>query len=101
MSIKSTSLCLFDEADIQMDIVKNIRVPYIPVNAITDGSPIEFDIPGSPDEYVDISDVRILLHLKILKKDKVKWDAKTDDVAFINQPISSIFQDVSFFRIFK
>ena len=93
MSVKSTALTLFDDADVQMDITRSVRVDYYPVHNIIANAPIEFNITGSPDEYIDLGDIRILLHLKITKKDKKPW-AGTEKVAFINQPISSIFQDV-------
>ena len=93
MSVKSTALTLFDDADVQMDITRNVRVDYYPVHNIIPNAPIEFNITGSPDEYIDLGDIRILLHLKMTKKDKKAWTA-ADKVAFINQPISSIFQDV-------
>ena len=94
MSVKSTALTLFDDADVQMDITRNVRVDYYPVHNIIPNAPIEFNITGSPDEYIDLGDIRILLHLKIIKKDKTAWDLAKDKVAFINQPVSSIFQDV-------
>ena len=93
MSVKSTALTLFDDADVQMDITRSVRVDYYPVHNIIANAPIEFNIAGSPDEYIDLGDIRILLHLKMTKKDKKAWTA-ADKVAFINQPISSIFQDV-------
>ena len=93
-SIKSTALTLFDDADIQMDIERNTRVIFYPIHNIVPGAPIEFHIPGTSDEYMDIGDMNILLQLKIIKKDKKAWDAAADDVAFINMPISSVFQDV-------
>lgn len=94
MSIKSTALCLFDDADVQMDITRTVRIDFYPAHNISPGAPIEFKIAGTPDEYIDLGDIRILLHLKIKKTDGKAWDAATDKVAFINQPISSCFQDV-------
>ena len=93
MSIKNSALCLFDDADVQMDITRTIRVEYYPIHNITAGAPIEFKVGGTPDEYVDLGDIRLTMRVKLLKKDKKTWDA-TDDVAFINQAISSCFQDV-------
>ena len=94
MSIKASALCLFDEADVQMDILRTVRVDYYPVHNIVPGAPIEFKVPGTPDDYVDLGDIRLLMHLKIVRKDKKALDAATDDVAFINLPVSSCFQDV-------
>ena len=93
MSIKSTALTLFDDADVQMDITRGVRVDYYPTHNITPGAPLEFNIPGTPDEYVDLGDIRILLHLQIKRKDGKGFDG-SEKVAFINQPISSCFQDV-------
>ena len=92
MSVKSSALCLFDEADVQMDIIRTNRVKY--TSTQKSDSTVEFNIIATPDEYVDLSDIRINLKLKIKKKDGKAWDAAKDDVAFINQPLSSIFKDV-------
>ena len=75
MSVKSTALTLFDDADVQMDITRSVRVDYYPVHNIIANAPIEFNIAGSPDEYIDLGDIRILLHLKMTKKDKKAWTA--------------------------
>ena len=93
MSCKSTALCLFDEQEVQMDITGNIVNDYHPMNTITPGAPIEFQILGTADDYLDLGDMRLLLRLKIIKTDGAAWDAD-DKVNFINLPIASVFQDV-------
>ena len=50
-------------------------------------------MPGSVGEYIDLNDTKILIHLQILRADGKSLDA-TDKVAFVNLPISSVFQDV-------
>lgn len=93
-SIKSTALCLFDDADVQMDITGSNIVEYYPAHGYGQyNTPIEFKIPGSPDEYIDLGAMTVLVHLKIQKVDKTKMEA-TDDVAFTNLTIGSCFQDV-------
>ena len=94
MSCKSTALCLFDKQDVQMDIVSTTVTDYHPLNTIVPGSPIEFRILGTPEEYIDLGDLQIRLQLKILKKDKATWSATDKDVAFVNLPLASVFQDV-------
>jgi hypothetical protein len=93
MTCKSSALCLFDEQDVQMDILGNVVTDFHPTNPISPNAPIEFLIRGTPDDYLDLGDLRILLQLKIIKTDGSAWDAD-DEVNFINQPISSVFQDV-------
>ena len=93
MTCKSTALCLFDDQDVQMDITGNIVTDYHPMNTLSPGAPIEFQILGTPDDYIDLGDMRLLLQLRIIKTDGKAWDAD-DKVNFINLPISSVFQDV-------
>ena len=93
MTCKSSALCLFDEQDVQMDIVGNVVTEFHPSNTISPNAPIEFHIRGTTDDYLDLGDLRLLLQLEIIKTDGKKWDAD-DSVNFINQPISSVFQDV-------
>lgn len=92
MDFKSESLCLFDEKDVQLDIIGNIQTDYHPTTSLTSGGPIEFYIPGAVGEYVDLSDMQLFVRVKILQGNGKDLTA-TDDVALINQPISSLFQD--------
>ena len=94
MSCKSSALCLFDDQEVQMDIVSNKMTDYHPTHIISPNTPIEFLIRGTPDDYIDLADLRILLRLKIKKTDGKAWDAATDKVNFVNLPLASVFQDV-------
>lgn len=93
MSCKSSALCLFDEQDVQMDIINTVVTDFHPQNTITSGGPIEFVVLGTPDDYIDLGDIRMLLRLSIKKTDGKAWDAD-DKVSFVNLPIASVFQDV-------
>ena len=94
MSCKSSALCLFDEQDVQTDITGTVITDYHPVHTLTAGGPIEFLILGTGDEYIDLGDLRLLVRLKIIKKDGKAWNSTADKVNFVNLPLSSIFQDV-------
>ena len=93
MTCKSSALCLFDDNDVQMDIVSTNKSTYYPKTSINITNPIEFVVPPTDDEYIDLGDMQLLLHLQITKKDGTAL-AAADLVSFINQPISSCFQDV-------
>ena len=93
MECKSSALCIFDEQDVQTDIIGNMVTDYYPLTSVQSGGPIEFFVPGTVDEYIDLSDLQILLNLKITKKGGGKI-AAGEKVCFVNQPLSSIFQDV-------
>ena len=94
METKSSALCLFDERAIQSDIRSNFSTPFYPKTNITPGAPIEFEINGTPDEYVDLAESRLQVKIKLVKTDATAWDKAADKVALINLPIASIFQDV-------
>ena len=93
MNCKLPGLCLFDEQDVQTDIISNYVTEYFPITNVRAGGPIEFHIPPSVDEYIDLSDTQVRIHAKILKGTGKNLD-NTDKVCFINQPLSSLFQDV-------
>ena len=93
MECKSSALCIFDNHSVQTDIIGNVVTDYYPLTSLSAGGPIEFHIPGTVDEYIDLSDISILLHLKITTKTG-KAITAGDKICFVNQPISSIFQDV-------
>ena len=97
MDCKSTALCLFDEKLVQSDIISNTLVDYHPKTSITGGGPIEFEIPGSPDEYIDLQDTRLLLQLQIKHPDGSDLDAAKDVVCFANNVASTVFQEANFF----
>ena len=93
MDCKSESLCIFDEKDVQLDITGNVVTDYYPLTSLSAGGPIEFTVPGTVDEYIDLSDIKLHVRVKITKKDGTSL-AAADEVCFVNQPISSLFQDV-------
>ena len=93
MTCKNSALCLFDEQDVQMDIVGNTVTDFHPLNPLSQFAPIEFLIRGTPDDYIDLGDLKLLVQVQIKRKDGKAWDSG-DNVTFVNQPISSLFQDV-------
>ena len=94
MECKNSALCLFDEQSVQTDITGTSVVEYYPQTSLSAGGPIEFFIPGAVDEYLDLSDSSILVHASIVKTDGKPIDNTKDKVCFVNQAISSLFQDV-------
>ena len=67
MECKNSALCLFDEQDIQADIIGNSCVDYHPTTSLTSGGPIEFYVPGSSDEYIDLSNIYLEVTVKLSK----------------------------------
>ena len=95
MEVKNSALCIFDKPSVQTDFIKNQTVDYYPLSNITSNGPIEFTIPGSGEEYIDINDINIYILAKVTKADGTNIDSAADKVALNNLPISTLFQDVS------
>ena len=95
MEVKNSALCIFDKPAVQTDFIKNQTVDYYPLSNITSNGPIEFTIPGSGEEYIDLNDINIYIHAKVTRADGSNIDSANDKVALNNLPISTLFQDVS------
>ena len=93
MECKNSSFCLFDQQAVQTDIISCQIVDYHPRTAENAG-PIEFVIPGSSDEYIDLSYAMIEVNFKILQADGNDIEAK-HKVGLNNLPLATLFRDVS------
>ncbi|MEL6930968.1 MAG: hypothetical protein AAFO95_20430, partial [Cyanobacteria bacterium J06600_6] len=94
MEVKNSALCIFDQPAVQTDIVKNILTDYFPLTSVSTSGPIEFYIPGSSEEYIDVNDINIYILAKVIKADGSAIDV-ADKVGLNNLPIATLFQDVS------
>ena len=88
-------MCIFDEQPIQTDIQSSKVVDYHPISNI-EGSdiPIQFEVTGNPEEYIDCQDIDIELKCKITKADG-KDIVAADKLGLTNLSIASLFQDVT------
>ena len=94
MDIKNCALCLFDQLPVQADIKRNFYTEHYPKTSITPGAPIEFEISKNQNDYINLSNTRLNLKIKIVKTDGAAWDNAKDSVAFENLPIATLFEDV-------
>lgn len=94
MEYRSPALCVFDRPGSQTDILKSYTVDYYPLSSISGGGPIEFEIPGSAEDYLDVNDISLYVRFKVLKADG-KAISAADKVGLNNLAIASLFQDVS------
>ena len=95
MEVKNSALCLFDKPSVQTDFIRNQTVDYYPLTNVESGGPIEFTIPGSSEEYIDVNDIQLYILAKIVRADGKPIESTTDKVGLNNLPIATLFQDVS------
>lgn len=91
-----SNLALFHPLPTDTGVDQIQWIEYRPVSQLTTGSFIEFNVPPSSLEYIDLSKTRLHLKARILKNDGTVV-TPADNVAFVNQPLSSLIRqaDVS------
>ncbi|GBN69183.1 hypothetical protein AVEN_76812-1, partial [Araneus ventricosus] len=88
-----SELDLFSIPSTQAAIEFGKFVEYIPLSNIRDGSPVEFHISGSGDEYLDLDDSYIHVKAKITKSDGAPLP-DNEPVAPVNLFLHSLFSQV-------
>jgi len=91
ISLIRSELSLLEEPPYDVSLTNSFIVEHYPVNAVNDKSvPIQFHIPGSDNQFIDLRDTRIHVRGKILLVDG-KPIADTDIVAPVNIFLHSLF----------
>ena len=91
----NSGMCIFDELPVQTDIQSSKIVDYHPISNIEGNDiPIQFEVKGTSEEYIDCQDINIELKLKITKADGTAI-AAADKCGLTNLSLASLFQDVT------
>lgn len=88
-----SELDLFALPSTQTSIESGQWANYSPVSSLTDDGPIEFLIPGSGDDYIDLSHTLLLVKAKIANRDGTPI-ADTVKVAPTNNWMHSLFNQL-------
>ncbi|XP_071948814.1 uncharacterized protein F54H12.2-like [Antedon mediterranea] len=88
-----SELDLFSVPPTQTSIKKGQWVQYHPFNSITDTGPVQFNIQGSTEEYVDLSQTMLRVKVKITRGDGTDLHAD-DPVGPTNLLLQSLFNEV-------
>lgn len=85
-----SELDLFALPSTQTSIESGMWIHYNPISSLNDEGPIEFLIPGSGDDYIDLSHTLLHVKAKIINQDSSKLiaDAK---IAPVNNWLHSLF----------
>ena len=89
-----SELGLFDPRPVQTSMERGIFVDVHPLASPSGGGPIEFFIPSSSDEYIDLNDTMLYIRGKVRKEDKTNL-TQNALIALSNVPLASLFSDVS------
>jgi hypothetical protein len=92
----STELDLFSVPPTQTSVESGKYVEYRPVSTLQNGSPIEFDIASSGDDYIDFANSYLHLKVKITRANGNNL-ADDDAVGPVNNFLHSLFSQVDVF----
>ena len=94
MSSISEELALFQPAKKEQAIQRTEWINFRPIGQISKGSSIEFVIPGTSNDYVDLAKTRLHIKGRILKADGSPIGAEDNDVAVVNSMLHSAWRQV-------
>ena len=92
MSSISEELALFQPANKEQAIQRTEWINFRPIGQISKGSAIEFVIPGTSNDYVDLAKTRLNIQMRILKSDGST--VADDEVAVVNSILHSAWRQV-------
>jgi hypothetical protein len=87
-------LNLFDQPQLTAPYQKVQYVEYRPSSALNDGGPLQFTIPPSANQFIDLRRSRIHVKCCIERVDKAVMTALADKVTPINLVLHSLFSQV-------
>ena len=88
-----TELDLFSVPPTQTSIESGTWVEYQPISTIADGTPIEFEIPGNGEDYMDLENTYLYVQAKVVQANGNDLAADTR-VAPTNLFLHSLFSQV-------
>ena len=90
------SVDLFSTPPTQTSVMKRTTIEFHPIANVGDDGPIEFYIPPSDEDYLDLSFHTLELRCKIVKADGTDIPADAP-VGFVNYPLHALFSQVDVF----
>ena len=94
--MQSFSIGMVLHTTTQTAVEKTYGVDYQPVTCISNGAPIEFYIPASTEEYLDLRNTRLHVTCHVIKRSGADC-ADADIVAPVNDLFNSLWSNVELF----
>jgi len=88
-----SQLDLFSVPPTQTSMESGLWVEYHPITSVTDGSPIEFDISGTGEEYIDLANSMLYVKAKITRPNGTDLAAAAN-TGPVNLFLHSLFSQV-------
>ena len=96
--VLKSELDLFKRISFQKSIDNCVFIEYRPTSSLTESSTIEFVVPISPDEYLDLQNIFLTYRGKLVKKDGSAFEASQDGrFSLIPYGLMAVFDQISIF----
>ena len=96
--VMKSELDLFKKVSFQGSIENSQLIEYRPTNALTESSSLEFDIPISSDEYLDLQNIYFRIKGKLVLQDGTNYQIEQyNRYSLINYPLNTIFDQLSIY----
>ena len=93
--IMKSELDLFKKVSFQGSIENSQLIQYRPISSLAASQTIEFDIPVSPEEYLDLQNIYLWIKGKVVQLDGTDFPAAQDDrYSLINYALNTIFDQL-------
>lgn len=83
-------IALFQNREVETATQKREWITVRPINQLTEGAVIEFNIPGTSMTYIDLKNLLLYVKLKIVKADGSNLEPSSA-VGLTNNALHSIF----------
>ena len=70
-----SELDLFSVPPTQRSMENGNWIEYHPLTTVSDGSPIEFDVSGTGEEYIDFANTMLYVKVKVMANEGTNLDA--------------------------
>ena len=88
-----SELDLFAVQPTQICIEEACVVEYHPISSVENRAPLDFDVPGTGEHYIDLANIQLYIRAKIVHVNNTDLDAN-DTVAPVNLMLHSMFAQV-------
>lgn len=99
IEVLKSELDLFNKVSFQKSIENSSITAIRPTNTISESNTIEFNIPSSPEEYIDLQNIFLSFVGKLVKQDGTNYNATEDLNRFslINYGLFTIWDQISIY----
>ena len=94
MESQQQSMSLFQPTSIEKTIIKHKIVEYRLSGPISEGSTIEFNVPGTATDYINLKKSKLHIKAKVTKEDGTVISAVEDAVSLVNLSLHSFFRQI-------